>query len=111
ADLVVNAVLAAAASPPPTGEHRLYHVASGSRNPLRLRGIYDECTEYFEEHPLRDRWGQAIATPRWTFASRGELTARGRVALRGVETVQQLAERLPLGFRATRWSDDRTEQK
>jgi alcohol-forming fatty acyl-CoA reductase len=111
ADLVVNAVLAAAASPPPPGEHRIYHVASGSRNPLRLRGIYDECTDYFREHPLRDRWGQAIATPTWTFRSRGELTARGRLALSAVETAQQLVERLPLGFRTTRWSDDLNEQK
>ena len=111
ADLVVNAVLAAACSPPPVGEHRIYHVASGSRNPLRLRGIYDECTDYFREHPLRDRWGQAIAPPTWTFQSRGELTARGRLALQAVETAQQVVERLPLGFRTTRWSDDLTEQK
>ena len=111
ADLVVNAVLAAAASPPPAGEHRIYHVASGSRNPLRLRGIYDECTDYFREHPLRDRWGQAIAPPTWTFQSRGELTARGRLALQAVETAQQFVERLPLGFRATRWSDDLNEQR
>src|SRR5438105_3547779 len=111
ADLVVNAVLAAAASPPPAGEHRVYHVASGSRNPLRLRGIYDQCTAYFKEHPLRDRSGQAIALPTWTFQSRGELTARGRLALRAVETAQQVVERLPLGFRATRWSDDLNEEK
>src|SRR5438105_15088439 len=69
ADLVVNAVLAAAASPPPAGEHRIYHVASGSRNPLRLRGIYDECTVYFKEQPLRDRWGQAIEPTNWNIAS------------------------------------------
>jgi HAD superfamily hydrolase (TIGR01490 family) len=111
ADLVVNAVLAAAASPPPPGEHRVYHVASGIRNPLRLRRIYDECRDYFAEHPLRDRWGQAIATPTWSFPTRGELTARGRLALRGVETAQRVVERLPLGFRTTRWSDDLNEQK
>src|SRR5437870_6639841 len=78
ADLVVNAVLAAASAPPPPGEHRIYHAASGSRNPLRLRGIYDACREYFGEHPLRDRWGQAIGAPTWTFPTRGELSARGR---------------------------------
>src|SRR5262249_56190695 len=36
ADLVVNAVLAVASSPPPAGEHRIYHATTGSRNPLRL---------------------------------------------------------------------------
>jgi HAD superfamily hydrolase (TIGR01490 family) len=111
ADLVVNAVLAVASAPPPAGEHRIYHAASGSRNPLRLRGIHDHCAEYFGEHPLRDRWGQAIGAPRWTFPSRGELVARGRLALRAVETAQQLVEWLPLGGTSTRWSDQLNEEK
>src|SRR5438034_5225031 len=69
ADLVVNAVLAVASAPPPAGEHRVYHAASGSRNPLRLRELYERCRDYFGEHPLRDRWGQAIGAPTWTFPS------------------------------------------
>jgi alcohol-forming fatty acyl-CoA reductase len=111
ADLVVNAVLAVASAPPPAGEHRIYHAASGSRNPLRLRGIHDHCAEYFGEHPLRDRYGQAIGAPRWTFPSRGELVGRGKLALRAVEAAQQLVERLPLGGTATRWSDQLNEEK
>jgi alcohol-forming fatty acyl-CoA reductase len=104
-------VLAVASAPPPAGEHRIYHAASGSRNPLRLRGIHDHCAEYFGEHPLRDRWGQAIGAPRWTFPSRGELVARGRIALRAVETAQQLVELLPFGGTSTRWSDQLNEEK
>jgi fatty acyl-CoA reductase len=112
ADFVVNAVLAVASAPPPAGEHRIYHAASGGRNPLRLRAIYEESGEYFERHPLRDRWGQAVGLPKWTFPSRGELVARGRLALRAVETAQQLVERLPLGGgRSTRWSDQLNEEK
>jgi HAD superfamily hydrolase (TIGR01490 family) len=111
ADLVVNSVLAVAASPPEAGRHRIYHATSGTRNPLRLRRIVEEAELYFEENPLRDRWGQAIATPNWTFPSRGELTARGRLALRAVELAQQAVERLPLGSRGTRWSDDLNEEK
>ncbi|HEY4026219.1 MAG TPA: HAD-IB family hydrolase [Candidatus Dormibacteraeota bacterium] len=111
ADLVVNAVLAVASAPPPAGEHRIYHAASGSRNPLRLRAIYENCGEFFGRNPLRDRWGQAIALPQWTFPSRGELVARGKLALRAVELAQQVVERLPLGGTATRWSDQLTEEK
>src|SRR5262249_8969459 len=111
ADLVVNAVLAVASSPPPPGEHRIYHATTGSRNPLRLPGIYDYGGEYFTEPPLRDRWGQAIGTPRWTFPSRGELVTRGKLALWAVAAAQQLVERLPLGTTATRWSDQLNDEK
>ncbi|MGH7903683.1 MAG: HAD-IB family hydrolase [Candidatus Dormibacteraceae bacterium] len=96
ADYVVNAVLAVAASPPDHG-HRIYHVASGARNPLRFRGLYEESQRFFTEHPLRDRHGQAIGTPTWTFPPRSELETRGRIALRALEGARWLVERLPLG--------------
>src|SRR5437879_12133819 len=53
ADFVVNTVLAVAASPPPDSKPRVYHAASGSRNPLRFRRMTDAATQYFAEHPLR----------------------------------------------------------
>src|SRR5207244_8337356 len=49
ADLVVNTVLAVAANPPTDSNPRVYHAASGSRNPLRLRRMTDEATAYFTE--------------------------------------------------------------
>ncbi len=111
ADFVVNAVLAVASAPPPAGEHRIYHVASGSRNPLRMRELYGLTGEYFTEHPLRDRWGQAVGLPSWTFPSQGEMVTRGKVALRAIEAAQQVVERLPLAGTATRWSDRLTEER
>lgn len=111
ADYVVNTVLAVAASPPPATEPRIYHAASGHRNPLRLRHLADQATEYFGEHPLRDRFGQAIATPNWTFPSRDEMTLKGRIALAAVELGQRLVERTPLVPDATRRSDDLHERK
>ncbi len=110
-DYVVNAVLAVAASPPPAGEHRVYHVASGWRNPLRLRQLYEECGRYFREHPLRDRSGQAIGSPTWTFPTRGELTARARVVMRALEAAQWVVERLPVGASVSQLSDELTEER
>ena len=104
ADYVVNAVLAVAASPPEEG-HRIYHAASGSRNPLRFRGLYEQSGRYFAEHPLRDRHGQAVGTPTWTFPNRSQLEARGRLALRALGAAQWLVERLPLGADAAEISD------
>ncbi len=111
ADYVVNTVLAVAANPPPDSTPRVYHVASGTRNPLRLRRVTDEAGTYFTEHPLRDRYGQAIGTPTWTFPTRQELTTQARTALRFVEAAQWLVERLPLGANLTQLSDDLTAER
>jgi HAD superfamily hydrolase (TIGR01490 family) len=110
-DYVVNAVLAVASSPPPKGEHRVYQLASGWRNPLRFRQVHDECAVYFEAHPLRDRYGQAIGAPKWTFPTRDELTTRARIGLRALGAAQWVAERLPVGAAASHLSDDLTEQR
>ena len=106
ADLVVNTVLAVAANPPADSRPRVYHAASGSRNPLRLRQMSDEAGAYFTEHPLRDRYGQAIGTPKWTYPSRQEMATRARTALRLVEAAQWFVERLPLGASVAGVSDD-----
>ncbi|HEY3084650.1 MAG TPA: HAD-IB family hydrolase [Candidatus Dormibacteraeota bacterium] len=106
ADFVVNTVLAVAANPPPDSKPRVYHAASGSRNPLRLRHMADEAGIYFTAHPLRDRYGQAIGTPSWTFPTRQEMATRARTALRLVEAAQWVVERLPLGPSVSQVSDD-----
>jgi HAD superfamily hydrolase (TIGR01490 family) len=106
ADFVVNTVLAVAANPPADSKPRVYHAASGSRNPLRFRGMADEATKYFGKHPLRDRYGQAIGTPNWTYPTREELATRAKTALRLVEAAQWVVERLPLGANVAGLSDD-----
>ena len=111
ADFVVNTVLAVAANPPPDARPRVYHAASGSRNPLRLRRVADEAGTYFTEHPLRDRYGQAIGTPSWTFPTRQEIATRARTALRVVEAAQWVVERLPLGANVTQLSDDLSAER
>ncbi len=106
ADFVVNTVLAVAANPPADGKPHVYHAASGGRNPLRLRRVAEEAQHYFDAHPLRDRYGQAIGTTMWTFPTRQEMAARARTALRAVEAAQWVVERLPLGATVSQLSDD-----
>ncbi len=105
ADFVVNTVLAVASNPPPDSKPRIYHAASGSRNPLRFREMAEEATRYYTKHPLRDRYGQAIGTPTWTYPTRGELAAKGEAALRFVSAAQWAVERLPLGASVASLSD------
>jgi fatty acyl-CoA reductase len=106
ADFVVNTVLAVAANPPLDSNPRVYHAASGTRNPLRFRQVEDAARVYFGEHPLRDRYGQAIGTPTWTYPTRGELATQAKTALRLVEASQWVVERLPLGAGIAQVSDD-----
>ena len=106
ADFVVNTVLAVAATPPPDSRPRIYHAASGSRNPVRLREMTEAAGKFFTAHPLRDRYGQAIGTPSWTYPSRSELATRARTALRVTEAAQWLVERMPLGAGVSQLSDD-----
>lgn len=111
ADFVVNTVLAVAANPPPDAKPRVYHAASGTRNPLRFRTMTDEAAKYFARNPLRDKYGQAIGTPTWTYPTRGELATRARTALRFVEAAQWVIERLPLGATVAQISDDLNAEK
>jgi fatty acyl-CoA reductase len=106
ADFVVNTVLAVAANPPPDSNPRVYHAASGTRNPLRFRQVEDAARVFFGKNPLRDRYGQAIGTPTWTYPTRGELSTQAKTALRFVEASQWLVERLPLGAGIAQVSDD-----
>src|SRR5258706_37454 len=111
ADFVVNTVLAVAANPPPDDKPKIYHAASGSRNPLRFRQMTEQASEYYTANPLRDRYGQAIGTPSWTFPTRSELATRARTALRLTEAAQWIVERLPLGASVSELSDDRNEAR
>ncbi len=111
ADFVVNTVLAVAANPPADSKPRIYHAASGSRNPVRLREMNEAAQKFFNERPLRDRYGQAIGTTDWTYPSRSELATRARTALRVTEGLQWLIERLPLGASVSQLSDDLNDER
>jgi HAD superfamily hydrolase (TIGR01490 family) len=66
-DLVANAMLAIAASPPPE-RIAYYHVSSGARNPLPFRRVYDLVKEYFEKDPLpADQRRGTVKVPEWKF--------------------------------------------
>src|ERR1700716_2879808 len=111
ADYVVNTVLAVAANPPPDEKPRIYHAASGTRNPLRFRRVEDEARRYFGEHPLRDRYGQAIGTPNWTYPTREELATRARTALRFTAGAQWLGGGLPLAASVAELPDDNNAER
>jgi len=66
-DLVVNAMLVVAATPPEPAKAQYFHVSSGNRNPLQYHGLYEIVREYFEQHPLPERGRGEIRVPEWSF--------------------------------------------
>lgn len=68
-DFVINATLAALPRAAREGGLRVYHVASGVQNPLRLKTLVDLCHNYFKRFPMRGRQGEPLRTGRWTYPS------------------------------------------
>ena len=89
-DLVVAAILAVAARGPEPGEPKVYHVASGVRNPLRYGRLVEKSTGFFQRNPLFDDRGQPISVPEWSFPGRGRVQRQ----LRRADSLMTFAERL-----------------
>jgi HAD superfamily hydrolase (TIGR01490 family) len=94
-DHVVNAILAAGVRRPETPE--VFHVASGQRNPLRYRDLYDHVRDYFVENPLRDSGGRAVQVPEWSFPGREKVELALRAQLAALKVGGKVAARLPEG--------------
>jgi HAD superfamily hydrolase (TIGR01490 family) len=97
-DHVVNATLAAGIRRPEGPE--VLQVASGDRNPLRYRELYEHVREYFLENPLRDSGGRPIPVPEWGFPGRRAVERRLKVAVAGLSVAARVASRLPEGHMA-----------
>ena len=67
-DFVVNAMLAAAEATAKHGGIEVYHVATGTQNPLYFRGIFEATYDYFVKYPMLEN-GQPVAVPIWKYPS------------------------------------------
>ncbi|OAA29243.1 HAD-superfamily subfamily IB hydrolase, TIGR01490 [Frankia sp. EI5c] len=106
-DLVVNALLAAAGSPPPPVDVPAYYtVCSGFRNPLLFRDLYEYVRGYFLEHPLPSRGRGATAVPEWPFAGSVAVEAKLRRGEKAVEWASRALEALPRSERVRRLALD-----
>ena len=81
-DFVVNAMLAAAEATAKRGGIEVYHVATGTQNPLYFRGIFEATHEYFVENPMLEN-GKPVAVPIWKYPSMEEFQQKldSRMAL------------------------------
>ena len=98
-DHVVNAILAAGVRRPV--EPEIFQVASGERNPIRYRDLYDIVRDYFVKNPLRDSSGRPIQVPEWSFPGRRRVEGQLKMELAGLKVAGILAARMPEGHMAS----------
>ncbi|HWS79635.1 MAG TPA: HAD-IB family hydrolase [Rubrobacter sp.] len=98
-DHVVNAILAAGVRRPK--EPEIFQVASGERNPIRYRDLYDIVRDYFVKYPLRDSSGRPIQVPQWSFPGRRRVEGQLKMELAGLKVAGFLAARMPEGHMAS----------
>ena len=109
-DLVVAAIVEAAASTPPD-EPEIVQVASGSANPLKYRQLVDLVRDWFTEHPIYDSEGQPIMVPAWSFPGRGRVQRQLVRAKTAIERAESVMSQLPLRGRQAEWSAKLEERK
>ena len=94
-DMVVNAILAVAATPPEPRRPAYYHVSSGSRNPLQYHELYRYVRAYFEAHPLPERGRGEHKVPEWSFPGNLSVERMIKRAERLTEVAEQVVTHLP----------------
>ena len=110
-DYVVNATLAAAASPPERGEPAYFTICSGARNPLTFRRLYELVREYFTEHPLEQRDRGAVRVPTWEWPGADRVEQLLRLGERAQKTADRLVTHLPRSSRTRGWAQSLDRQK
>ena len=94
-DFVVNAILAAAEATARRGGIEVYHVATGTQNPLYFRGIFEATYEYFVKYPMVED-GKPVAVPIWKYPSLEEFQRKLDSRMRLVDLAVQTLGKLPI---------------
>jgi fatty acyl-CoA reductase len=105
-DLVVNAIIAAAATAPPIGAPAYYQVCSGTRNPLLFRDLYRHVKAYFGDAPMEKRGRGAITTPVWSFAGSAAIEGRLAKGEKAVSMAGKVLNALPTTSRVRKLAGD-----
>ncbi len=109
-DLVVAAIIDAAAGQPPD-EPAIRQVASGSTNPLHYRHLVDLVRAFFTEHPIYDAEGQPIVVPEWSFPGRGRVQRQLQRAKDVIERAERSLQALPLRGKQASWAATLEEKR
>ncbi len=95
ADFVINAMLAATVQTYHQRGIEVYHIASGSRNPLTFGDIVTITHDYFTRQPLLDN-GKPIPVPVWKFPDEAKFQSDFRYKMRLLDIASSWLGRIPL---------------
>lgn len=101
-DFVVNAVLAAAATPAPRDRAGYFHMGSGATNPLPFHQMYDAIRTYFTDHPIPGANGPTRVPP-WQFPGGVRFESSMSRKEVGAKVAGSIVARLPAGERTRGW--------
>ncbi|MFL6052117.1 MAG: HAD-IB family hydrolase [Actinoallomurus sp.] len=102
-DLVVNATIAVAATPPERGTPGYFHVGSGSRNPLSFRGLYENVRDYFRRHPMPAGERGHVRVPVWRFPGSRQVEMMLSGGERATSAAERALLRLPASAKTREW--------
>ena len=105
-DLVVNAILAAAATPPPVEQPAYYQVCSGTRNPLLFRDLYRIVRQYFLDKPMQQRGRGAVRAATWSFSGGAVIESRLAAGEKLVAAADTVLSALPATARVRKIAGD-----
>lgn len=109
-DFVVNAILAAAASPPKPDAPEYYHVASGASNPIPYHRMYENVHRYYTEHPMPKGDG-FVTVPEWRFPGERKVARGLWVAKKRTQLAETGLRRLPASDRTREWGAELAKLK
>ena len=92
-DVVVNAIVAALPKAHEGKGIKVYQIATGTENPLKLGEMFDLIHDYFLQNPMRTSEGDPIPVHRWSFPSPGKFRRHYRFKYRiPLNTLQWLMD-------------------
>ena len=103
-DFVVNAILIAAKQTYHRRGIEVYHVATGSQNPLYFRNIVDGSHDHFIKYPMLDS-GKPIPPPVWKYPGLEEFQGKLSRKLGVLRAASRLLDLIPL-----RWARQRNRR-
>jgi long-chain acyl-CoA synthetase len=103
-DFVVNAILVLAKQTYQKRGIEVYHVATGSQNPLYFRNIVDASHDHFVKYPMLDS-GKPIPPPVWKYPGLEEFQRKLSRKLGALKAASRMLDLIPL-----RWSRQRNRR-